>query len=216
MGISLALCWGYRQAAGNKNMLTFSQPAENNKIDICDRLCEILGSSRHLLEIGSGTGQHATYMAARLPYLIWQTTELAENLINVRARLTHEAPENVRHPIELDVSSLPWLVTSCDAIYSANTVHIMSWAHVEQLFRGVGATLEKGGFLCLYGPYKYNGDFTTPSNQRFDQWLKGNDAVSGIRDFEAVDELAKNHGLALQKDYAMPANNQLLVWRRGE
>ncbi len=195
-------------------MLTFSQPAENNRIDICDRLCDILKSSRHLVEIGSGTGQHAVYMGMRLPHLIWQTSDLAENLENVRARLTQEAPENVRHPIELDVSSHPWPVASCDVIYSANTVHIMSWAHVEHLFQGVGTTLEKGGILCLYGPYKYHGDFTTPSNQRFDQWLKGNDPVSGIRDFEAVDRLAQDQGLTLHKDYPMPANNQLLVWRR--
>jgi len=194
--------------------LTFSQPAENNKIDICDRLCDILSHSSHLLEIGSGTGQHATYMAPRLPHLIWQTSGLAQDLKNVSARLELEARENVRAPIELDVSSHPWPLTSCDVIYSANTVHIMSWAHVEQLFLGVGKTLEKGGFLCLYGPYKYNGDFTTPSNQRFDQWLKGNDPLSGIRSFEAVDRLAQNQGLALLKDYAMPANNQLLVWRR--
>ncbi len=194
--------------------LTFSQPAENNKIDICDRLCDILKSSSHLLEIGSGTGQHATYMAPRLPHLIWQTSELAQNLENVSARLKLEAPKNVRHPIELDVSAHPWPLASCDVIYSANTVHIMSWSHVEQLFLGVGKTLEKGGLLCLYGPYKYNGNFTTPSNQRFNQWLKQNDPESGIRDFEAVDKLAQNQGLVLQNDYAMPANNQLLVWRR--
>jgi len=196
-------------------MLTFSQPAENNKIDICDRLCDILNNSSHLLEIGSGTGQHATYMAPRLPHLIWQTSELAENLENVSARLELDVPENVRAPVELDVSSQPWPLTSCDVIYSANTVHIMSWGHVEQLFQGVGTTLEKAGLLCLYGPYKYNGDFTTPSNQRFDQWLKGNNPESGIRDFEAVNRLAQNQGLVLQKDFDMPANNQLLVWRRG-
>jgi len=196
------------------NTLTFSQPAENNKVDICDRLCDILTHSSHLLEIGSGTGQHAVYMAARLSHLIWQTSDLRDNLENVSARLDLEAPENVRLPIELDVSSHPWPVTSCDVIYSTNTVHIMSWAHVEHLFQGVGATLEQGGFLILYGPYKYNGNFTTPSNQRFDQWLKDNDPTSGIRDFEAVDELAQDQGLELQHDFAMPANNQLLMWKR--
>ncbi len=195
-------------------MLTFSQPAENNKVDICDRLGEILKTSRHLLEIGSGTGQHAIYMASRLPHLMWQTSDLAENLANVRARLAAEGAANIRSPVELDVSSHPWPVAVCDVIYSANTVHIMSWAHVEHLFQGLGDTLENNGFLCLYGPYKYNGDFTTPSNQRFDQWLKDKDPVSGIRDFEAVDRLAQNQGMVLQQDFAMPANNQLLVWRR--
>jgi len=195
-------------------MLTFSQSAENNRVDICDRLCDILKPSRHLLEIGSGTGQHSVYMASRLPHLIWQTSELSENLDNVSTRLELEAPENVRHPIELNVSLHPWPVSDCDVIYSANTVHIMSWTHVGHLFQGVGQTLEKGGILCLYGPYKYNGDFTTPSNQRFDQWLKQNDPVSGIRDFEAVDRLAQDQGLFLQNDFPMPANNQLLVWKR--
>ena len=195
-------------------MLTFSQSAENNKKDICDHLCYILKNSRHLLEIGSGTGQHAVYMATRLPHLIWQTSELAGNLKNLCARLEQEAPENVRNPIELDVAKHPWPLPACDAIYSANTVHIMSWEHVQHLFRGAGEVLEQNGQLCLYGPYKYNGNFTTDSNQRFDQWLRNNDPQSGIRDFEAVNTLAQNHGLDLQQDYAMPANNQLLVWRR--
>ncbi len=195
-------------------MLTFSQAAENNKVHICDRLCEVLKPCRHLLEIGSGSGQHAVYMAQRLPHLVWQTSELAENLDNLRARLEAEGADNIRQPIDLDVSSHPWPVSACDAIYSANTVHIMSWAHVEHLFRGVGVTLENNGFLCLYGPYKYNGAFTTPSNQHFDQWLRDKDPASGIRDFGAVDDLAQNQGLVLHKDFSMPANNQLLVWQR--
>jgi len=195
-------------------MLTFSQAAENNKVHICDRLCEVLEPCRHLLEIGSGTGQHAVYMAERLPQLVWQTSDLAGNLVNVCARLEAEGGANIRPPIELDVSVHPWPLSSCDVIYSANAVHIMSWTHVEHLFQGVGEALQKDGFLCLYGPYKYNGEFTTPSNQRFDQWLKNNDPVSGIRDFEAVDELAQNQGLILREDFTMPANNQLLVWQR--
>jgi len=195
-------------------MLTFSQSAENNKIHICDRLCITLKSCRHLLEVGSGTGQHAIYMAPRLPHITWQTSDLAENLSNVRARLNAEGPENVKHPLELDVSSHPWPVAACDVVYSANSVHIMSWAHVENLFKGVGKILADEGFLCLYGPYKYNGKFTTQSNQRFDLWLRQNDAASGIRDFEAVDGLAQSNGLILQEDFAMPANNQLLIWQR--
>lgn len=195
-------------------MIEFSQAADNNKADICDKLCNILTSSRHLLEIGSGTAQHAVHMAQRLPHLIWQTSELAINLKTVQARLDHERPQNVKDPIELDVSSQPWALASCDAIYSANTVHIMSWADVEHLFHGVGKTLQNNGFLCLYGPYKYNGNFTTPSNERFDQWLKQNDPVSGVRDFEEVNRLAQDQQLVLQNDFAMPANNQLLVWQR--
>ena len=195
-------------------MLPFSQSADNNKKDICDRLCGILKQSQHLLEIGSGTAQHAVYMAPRLPHLTWHTSDLAANIETVRARLDQEGPENVKAPLALDVSSHPWPLPACDAIYSANTVHIMSWDHVEQLFIGAGQVLVAGGHLCLYGPYKYKGEFTTPSNQRFDRWLKQEDEASGIRDFEAVDNLAQNNGLTLQSDTDMPANNQLLVWQR--
>jgi len=181
---------------------------------ICEHLCALLKSSRHLLEIGSGTGQHAVYMGLRLPHLTWQTSDLAANLENLRTMLDLDGPENVQQPLELDVSSHPWPVSACDVVYSANSVHIMSWLDVENLFKGVGKILAEEGFLCLYGPYKYNGEFTTQSNQRFDLWLRQNDSASGIRDFEAVDGLAQNNGLILQEDFAMPANNQLLIWQR--
>lgn len=195
-------------------MLAFSQSAENNKQPIGDKFTDLLANASHLLEIGSGTGQHATYMAQKLPHLIWQPSELAENLPNLQARLDAEAPKNVKAPFSLDVANHPWPLSACDVIYSANTVHIMSWTHVKQLFHGVGEILAPNGLLCLYGPYKYQGTFTTPSNEKFDNWLKQRDANSGIRNFEDMDQLAAEQGLVLQNDFAMPANNQLLVWQR--
>ncbi len=195
-------------------MIAFSQAAENNKVHICDKLSSVLKNASFLLEIGSGSGQHAVHMAQHLSHLTWQPSELAENLNVLNTRLTQEAPENVENALALDVSSQPWPLSSCDAIYSANVVHYMSWTRVEHLFDGVGQILDQGGILCLYGPYKYNGNFTTESNARFDQWLKQGDAQRGVRDFEEVDRLANKQGLSLKHDFAMPANNQLLVWQR--
>jgi len=195
-------------------MTNFSQAAENNKSHIGDLLVGTFAPCRHVLEIASGTGQHAVHMGIVLPDTIWQTSDLIENHSTIIARLEREAGENVRMPLELDVAQDPWPVDKVDGIFAANAVHIMSWQHVEQLFFGAGQVLSNKGILALYGPYKYDGKFTTESNARFEQWLKDRDPESGIRDFEAVDALAKDAGLSLVADHAMPANNQLLIWQR--
>lgn len=196
------------------SQLAYSQAAENNKLPIADVLRGAFKNVRGVLEIASGTGQHAVHFGAAFPHLTWQPSDLAEHLDDIIARLAQEGTDNVLPPIVLDVSAHPWPVNRVDGVFSANCVHIVSWGHVEHMFRGIGNVLADGGVLCLYGPYKYNGVFTTESNARFDQWLKSRDPVSGIRDFEAVDDLAKAQGLALEQDIAMPANNQLLIWRR--
>lgn len=195
-------------------MPPFSQAAENNKESIARILESAFAKARNVLEIGSGTGQHAVHFGRRLPHLVWQPSDLAGNLDGIRARLAHEAPANVRPPVDLDVGLLPWPVEAVDGIFAANCVHIIAWPRVEDLFLGVGDVLEAGGVLCLYGPFRYGGAFTTDSNARFDAWLKRQDPASGIRDFEAVDALARAQGMRLTGDFAMPANNQLLVWRR--
>ncbi len=205
-------CWGYSFTV---NILAFSQAAENNREPIAQILRETFADVRNVLEIGSGTGQHAVYMGQCLPHLIWRTSDLAHNLPGIQARLTAEAPANVMAPVALDVATQSWPVTDIDGVFSANTVHIMSWAHVTQLFRGIGEILCEQAIVCLYGPFKYDGKFTTPSNAQFDLWLKQRDPLSGIRDFESVDALARAQGLHPVADHAMPANNQLLVWRRG-
>lgn len=195
-------------------MLGFSEACERNKDHILNVLREVFASSREVLEIGSGTGQHAVYFARHLPHLIWQPSDLPENLPGIRERLAHEGPENVLAPVELDVRAHPWPVSGIDAVFTANTLHIMSWENVIELFRGLGEVLVKGGVLCIYGPFRYRGGYTSDSNARFNRYLKQQDPSSGIRDFESVSQLAEEQGLALHRDYAMPANNQTLVWKR--
>jgi len=196
------------------NDLPFSEACERNKVPILHVLRGVLSDCRYVLEIGSGSGQHAVFFTRHLPCLSWQASEIRENLEGLRQRLSQEAPANVKTPLFLDVCQRPWPVTAADAIFTANTLHIMSWDHVQQMFFGIGQVLCPGGLLCIYGPFRYHGAYTSPSNEQFDQWLKRQDPRSGIRDFEAVDRLAAEQGLSLFKDVPMPAHNQLLIWRR--
>ncbi|MDO9467597.1 MAG: DUF938 domain-containing protein, partial [Thiobacillus sp.] len=163
---------------------------------------------------GSGTGQHAVYFAPALPHLVWQTADVPPHHAGIRAWLDDAALPNVRPPLALDANDAAWHGGRYDAVFSANTLHIMSWPEVERCFSGIGAVLESGGALVIYGPFNYNGAYTSASNARFDAWLKARDPASGVRDFEAVDALARAQGLILQQDIAMPANNRTLVWRR--
>ncbi len=194
--------------------LPFSDACERNKGPLLAILADAFAEVTRVLEIGSGTGQHAVWFAQNLPHLTWQPSDVAANLADLRERLDLEGPDNLGSAIELDVAGLPWPVAAHDGVFSANTLHIMSWAHVAHFFRGVGAVLGGGGTLCVYGPFRYGGQFTTPSNAEFDLWLKRRDPASGVRDFEAVDALAGAQGLRLLADHAMPANNQALVWRK--
>lgn len=192
----------------------FSQACENNKRPILAVLREAFAGLTEVLEIGSGTGQHAVFFAAELPALRWQPSDRAENLPGIRAWCGEAALPNLLPVLELDVCQQPWPVAAADAVFSANTAHIMGWDGVEAMFAGVGGRLRPGGVFCLYGPFNYGGRYTSPSNAEFDTWLKSVDPVRGIRDFEAVDELARRTGLVLAGDHAMPANNRTLVWRR--
>lgn len=192
----------------------FSQACENNKQFILDNIRPVFPPGSLVLEIGSLTAQHVLHFAAALPEVRWQPSDLAENLPTVAAGLAGSNLPNIAPPLALDVGAARWPVAQVDGIFTANTLHIMSHAHVELFFHGVERTLRAGGRLCVYGPFKYNGDFTTPSNARFDLWLKERDAQSGVRDFEQVDAWARAAGLQLLADHVMPANNQLLVWER--
>ena len=173
----------------------------------------LAGKSR-LLEIGSGTGQHAVYLAPEFPELIWQTSDVAPAHAGIRAWLVEAGIANVLPPLTLDVCKDRWPDRRYDAVFSCNTAHWMSWPEVECLFSGVGEVLEAGGVFCLYGAFNYRGDYTSESNARFDRWLKARDPSSGIRDFEALDELAREAGMTLMKDHEMPANNRMLVWSK--
>jgi SAM-dependent methyltransferase len=193
-------------------MLPFSEACERNKQPILETLREALARHRHVVEIGAGTGQHAVHFARGLPHLRWLPTDRAEYLPGIAARVAAEGPANLHAPIELDVMQPEWPSLVADAVYSANTLHIMSWIEVEAFFRGVGRILGNRGVLVVYGPFRYGGSFTSGSNAAFDRALRDRDPASGIRDFEAVTSLAAAQGFELQADHAMPANNQLLAW----
>ncbi len=196
-------------------MTYFSEACERNKGPILNILRDILRNSKAVLEIGSGTAQHAVHFADNLPHVQWQPSDVRDNIPVIRENLSRYCPTNVKYPIELDVRNHPWPVGRVDAIFSANTLHIMSWKHVGNFFKGIGEVLERDGLLCIYGPYRYHNAYTSDSNADFDKYLKMRDANSGIRDFEAVDELARQQGLVLAQDNTMPANNQLIIWKRG-
>jgi len=192
----------------------FSASCVQNRAPILAVLRELFADRRHVLEIGSGTGQHAVYFGAELPHLRWQTADVPLHHAGIHAWLDEAALPNVLPPLALDVNQAHWRSGRFDAVFSANTLHIMSWPEVEHFFAGVGQVLEPGGLLAVYGPFNYNGAFTSESNARFDAWLKSRDPASGVRDFEAVDALARAQGLVLQQDVAMPSNNRTLVWCR--
>jgi cyclopropane fatty-acyl-phospholipid synthase-like methyltransferase len=193
---------------------SISEACERNKGPILEILARVFAQSRAVLEIGSGTGQHGVHFATHLPHLIWQPSDRDEYLPGLQERIAHDGPPNLRAAIELDVRRLPWKVPPTDAVFTANTLHIMGWDAVEDFFRGVGSVLSAQGLLCIYGPFRYDGRYTSESNARFDEYLQARDPRSGIRDFEAVERLAIARDLRLLADHAMPANNQLLVWHK--
>ncbi len=196
------------------NFACLSNYFELNKDPILEILVAALGNSHSVLEIGSGTGQHGVYFAENLPHLVWHTSDLPEYLPEIAERIAREGPENLRGPLALNICDRPWPVSSMDVIFSANTLHIMPWKTVEHFFEAIGDVLIKGGVLCVYGPFRYGGRYTSESNARFDQYLKQRDPLSGIKDFQDIDRLAKKQGLDVIKDYSMPANNQMLVWTK--
>lgn len=194
----------------------FSESCVQNRDPILAILRTLFADRRHVLEIGSGTGQHAVYFGAELPHLVWQTADVPQHHSGIQAWLEEAALPNVLPPLALDVNDTAWRSGRYDAVFSANTLHIMGWPEVEKFFAGVGTVLEADGILAVYGPFNYGGHYTSESNARFDAWLKARDPASGVRDFEAVDAQARAHGLLLQQDIAMPANNRTLVWRMAD
>ena len=194
----------------------FSQACENNKRPILEVLLRHLGDVSSVLEIGSGTGQHAVFFAEQLPHLRWQTSDLVENHAAIRQWLDYAKLSNVLAPVALDVTEPEWPVGPVPAVFSSNTAYIMAWSVVQAFLRGVGRMLAPGGLFLLYGPFNYDGGYTSESNARFDKWLEQRDPESAIRHFEEVDREARAAGLRLVEDVAMPANNRLLVWRAAD
>lgn len=192
----------------------YAESAEQNKDVILAVLREEFQSCASVLEIGSGTGQHAVYFARHLPHLLWQTSELAEHLAGIRLWLQDAGLANIKAPLALDVNDAMWPVEEVDAIFSANTAHIMSAASALQMLSGAARVLKPAGCFCLYGPFRYDGQHTSDSNVRFDAWLKARDLHSGVRDVTELRRHAHSVGLKLVRDHAMPANNRILVWEK--
>ncbi|WP_286264427.1 DUF938 domain-containing protein [Thalassotalea atypica] len=201
----------------------FASSCERNKAVIFEHLKAALSSHQErfnltqtkVLELGSYSGQHAIHFCQQLNKVQWQPSDVEQNIALLKHNLGLFSLNNCLAPITLDVSNKSqWPNKKYDLIFTANTLHIMSWQHVEQLFDHMVMSTESHAMFLVYGPFKYRGDFTSPSNAEFDVWLKDRDPQSGIRDLEKVTLLANNAGFTLEHDIDMPANNQLLVWQK--
>jgi len=195
-------------------MKPFAESCEQNRDPILDVLAEQFTHLKTVLEIGSGTGQHAVYFAQHLPHLHWQTSDVPENHEGIQQWIDEVDIDNIASPLALDVSQPDWPTLEVDAVFSANCVHIIDWSRVEKMFAGVAKLLKPQGLFCLYGPFNYGGHYSSKSNEEFDLWLKARDPLSGIRDYEQLLELGRKHELRLVHDYDMPANNHILIWQK--
>jgi len=196
------------------NQKPFSPACERNQQPIAEILKHVFKPVEHVLEIGSGTGQHAVYFARAMPWLHWQPTDVADNIPGIQAWINDAELPNLQQPRVLDVSQDNWPEQRYDAVFTANTLHIMAWNCVQRLIYNASQKLELNGYLAIYGPFNYAGNYTSESNARFDQWLKQQSVHSSIRGFEAIQELATFYSLELCNDYPMPANNRILLWKK--
>lgn len=192
-----------------------SPSAERNKGPIADVLSQVMPAEGLVLEVSSGTGQHVVHFAARMPHLTWQPTERDEaSLVSIAHWLAAEERPNIRPPVHLDVHDHPWPIGAAAAVVCLNMIHIAPWSAAQGLVRGAGAILGAGGVLFLYGPYRRGGWHTAPSNEAFDAQLRARDADWGVRDLEAIEDLAAAQGFGAAEVYEMPANNLSVVLRK--
>jgi len=198
----------------NCPIVPYSEACERNQAPILLVLQRWFRVAGTVLEIGSGTGQHAVHFARHLPHVAWQPTDRAENLPGIQARVIEAALTNLSAPVELDVRSDIWSIERARYVFSANTTHIMSWPEVEAMFAGIAGVLEQAGSLVLYGPFNRDGEFTSESNRAFDQSLRTRDPAMGIRDDQTLIRLGRRNGLAFTAEYDLPANNRIMVWMR--
>ena len=204
-------CWKCRATMGER---PFAEYAARNNAPILEVLLREFCDSTRVLEIGSGTGQHAVSFASVLDHLHWQTSDLDENHAGIRAWIESTGLLNVGLPLSLDVRTANVERSAFDAAFSSNTAHIMGIEAVEKMFALVGAALKTGGVFCLYGPFRIDGRFNTASNENFDAGLRQRDPSMGVRDLEALDELAMAGNLARERLYAAPSNNYVAVWTK--
>ena len=195
-------------------MLNFSPSCERNQAVILAEMMGLFIAGQQILEIGSFSGQHAIHFSTNIPDIKWQSSDVEENILALSQNLAEAELNNCPSPLILDVAQKHhWPGTQYDLIFTANTLHIMSWEHVVKLFENITNVCKKGSLLCIYGPFKYQGQYTSASNANFQLWLQSRDVKSGIRDFEKVNELAIQQGFKFLSDKNMPANNQLLTWQ---
>lgn len=193
----------------------FSAACERNKDAILEVLKEtILPSDRRVLEIGAGTGQHAVYFAPHFPQVDWYPTDLSDKLQGMKLWLEEAKIPNIQRPLRLDVSKDDFPKLKFDVVFTANTFHIMHWKDCKSFMKLLGNRLRENSRVVIYGPFKYNGEFTSESNAQFDQTLKERDPLSGIRNFEDILNNMVKNGFELIADYDMPANNRILVFNR--
>lgn len=191
-----------------------SSAAERNSQPIFEQLTQLLPASCQVLEIGSGTGQHAVYLCQKLTGLTWQPTDRVENLPGLEATFKEAGIGRILPPLQLDVLQDQWPAGPYDVAYSANTSHIMPWQGVQATFKGLAGVLHTGCYFYLYGPFNLNGEFTSESNRQFDQALRSGEASMGLRDIRDIEKLANSHQFSFEKKIAMPANNFILVFRK--
>ena len=196
------------------NTIAFSSAAERNQKPILDQLRTLFPQQGTILEIGSGTGQHAVFFTRNMPGLLWQPSDRLENLAGLQARFSTEGNEHLLPLVQLDVITDPWPGSTYEGAFSANTAHIMSWEAVVAMFTGVAAHLLPGARFCLYGPFNIDNCFTSESNAQFDAGLCAKDSQMGIRDMAAIESLANLHQMQLEHKLAMPANNFILVFKK--
>ncbi len=193
----------------------FSPSCERNQIVLLEVLqTQLRTGGRQVLEIGSGTGQHAVFFAQHLPAITWQTSDIKKNHSGIQMWLDEADLDNVLAPIEYQIGKSQWPAVEIDLVFSANTLHIMAFDLVKILIKDMGQNLKKGNRVMFYGPFKYQGEFTSESNAEFELWLKDIDPLRGIRDFEVIDQLMNQQGFILLNDINMPANNQLIIFER--
>lgn len=195
-------------------MKPYSTACDQNRDPILSVLRELLSDRKTVLEVGTGTGQHAVYFAEKLPHLTWQCSDQAQYHQGIQLWLDESRLPNLLPPLALNVSEGNWPTTQYDALYCANVMHIMSWKNVEDLFRHTAACLNDDGLMICYGPFNFNGQYTSASNAQFDQSLRMRDPLSGIRHFEELQVLAEENGLSFVSDIEMPANNRILLWQK--